>query len=171
MPQVQTDKEVAYTVTEPREIPALSLFLGFGAMAPLLAGVAIAALVPRVSRQARTFVVLWGSSVLLFLAGVRRGLSFRTPGGPDAAQIAVSMWYFVAGGGSLALFALRGGAGSLRPSLLLLLLGYTSVIPLDASAARRLEAPPFFGRLRPAQMLLPIVGLSVLLALSPRRRA
>ncbi len=61
-------------------IPIRSQVLGFGAMVPLvtaagLAGVAPTlrtGLVPRVS-------VVWAGTVLAFLGGVRRGVSFYTP--------------------------------------------------------------------------------------------
>jgi hypothetical protein len=49
--------------------------------------------------------------------------------------------------------------------MLLLLAGYASLIVFDARAARRLEVPPYFARLRPVQMLIPIASLGFMLIL------
>jgi hypothetical protein len=59
----------------------------------------------------------WGSAILIFLGGVRRGLSFRTPGGPTKAQIATMFWLF--GLGLLALLS-----PSTLVALALLLIAY-----------------------------------------------
>ncbi|HWJ20065.1 MAG TPA: hypothetical protein VNR65_15200 [Geobacterales bacterium] len=50
--------------------------------------------------------------------------------------------------------------------MLLLLLGYASLIVFDVRAAWRLEAPPYFARLRSVQMLIPIASLGFMLILS-----
>ncbi len=50
--------------------------------------------------------------------------------------------------------------------MLLLLAGYASLIVFDVRAARKLEAPPYFARLRPVQMLIPIASLGFMLILS-----
>ena len=42
---------------------------------------------------------------------------------------------------------------------MLLLLGYRSLEGFDPMAARKLEAPLYFARLRPAQMAIPVVCL------------
>ena len=60
----------------------------------------------------------------------RRGVSFRTPGGPTPAQIGTMLWLFVLGVGALATLPL----GVARA---LLLLGYVSLAVLDPLAARR----------------------------------
>jgi hypothetical protein len=155
-PDVQT---VEHRVTESRRVPALSLVLGYGAMAPFVAGAAVAWLLGRggPATLATDLTVLWGGAILVFLAGVRRGLSFRTEGGPTLAQLAASLGLFALG--LTALAAPRAG-----PALALLLVGYATLAVLDPWAARRGEAPPFFARLRPLQMLVPIVGLAALLA-------
>lgn len=49
------------------------------------------------------------------------------------------------------------------PALPLLLAGYVSLAVLDPWAARQGEAPPFFARLRPAQMAIPVACLAALL--------
>ncbi len=88
---------------------------------------------------------------------MRRGLSFRQEGGPTFAQLASMMWLFVTGAGSL-LVPWR------LPALVLLLLGYGSDAILDPIAAQGYEAPQYFARLRPVQMLVPIASLLLLLA-------
>ncbi len=48
----------------------------------------------------------------------------------------------------------------------MLLLGYASLIVFDVRAAWNLESPPYFARLRPIRMLIPIVSLGFMLILS-----
>ena len=47
----------------------------------------------------------------------------------------------------------------------LLLLGYASLIVFDVRAAWWLDAPPYFARFRPIQMLIPIASLGFALIL------
>ena len=151
------EPEVQRRIAEPREVPGLSLFFGYGAMVPfVLLALAAWLLGGDVAALAVRLAILWGGAILVFLAGVRRGLSFRTEGGPTAVQIATMLWLF--GLGLLALAVPSTGV-----ALVLLLAGYLSLAALDPWAARRGEAPPFFVRLRPLQMLLPILGLVALL--------
>ena len=135
-------------------MPWPSLVLGYGAMVPFVAA-AGAVVVGEGTTRALGFMVmvLWGSALLLFLAGVRRGLSFRTPGGPTRAQIAMTLWLFLLG---LAAPMLPVG-----PALLILTAGFLSLAVMDPAAARRGEVPPFFARLRPPQMAIPIGCLLV----------
>jgi Protein of unknown function (DUF3429) len=107
--------------------------------------------------------VLWGGAVLAFLAGVRRGLSFRTPGGPAPAQLATSLGLFALGFAALAV-------SQTAVAVSLLLAGYAALGVLDPRAADRHEAPPYFARLRPAQMLIPVLSLVAVLALLLTRR-
>ncbi len=167
MPRTGNTKQV-FEVSEPLQTPLLGLILGYGATVPFLAGVAGAAVLSDAAwaRLCVDFTVLWGAAILLFLAGVRRGLSFRTPGGPTVSEIADSMWYFAAGFVSLLLWGLRASVGSQEPAIILLLVGYASLIVLDVRAAHHLEAPPYFARLRPVQMLIPIASLGFLLILA-----
>jgi hypothetical protein len=145
-------------VTESRRVPALSLVLGHGATVPFVAGAAAAWLLGQgPAALAADLTALWGGAILVFLAGVRRGLSFRTEGGPTPAQLATSLGLFALGLAALA--APRTGA-----ALLLLLVGYAALAVFDPWAAKRGEAPLFFARLRPLQMLVPIAGLAALLA-------
>ena len=85
---------VAFTVSEPLHAPALSLLLGYGATIPFIAGAAGAAFINNAAivQLCLDLIVLWGAAILLFIAGVRRGLSFRTPNGVTSGQIAASMW-------------------------------------------------------------------------------
>lgn len=154
-----SDQPRRLEVVEPAHTPPLSLLLAFSAMIPLVAG-AVCAWVLRdpFGGLAEDAAVLWGGAILTFLAGVRRGLSFRTEGGPRVAQIATMLWLFLLGVGALATL-------SQRVSPLLLLVGYMSLAILDPLAARRGEAPLFFERLRPVQMLIPIVAVVAIIVL------
>ena len=116
-------------------------------MLPFAAG-AIAAWMFRDATPIR-LTIIWGGGILAFLAGVRRGLSFRTPGGEAFAQIATMLWLFM-----LAVAALA--SPWLVSAATMLLVGYISVAILDPRAAARQEVPLFFARLRPLQMMVPI---------------
>ncbi len=135
--------------------PAISLLLANAAMVPIVAGAAASltgARRPAISR----ITIAWAGAVLCFLAGVRRGLSFRQPGGSTLGQVGSTVWLFMLGAAGLV--SPRRDAG-----LVLLLSGYASLAALDPKAARRGEAPRYFARLRPVQMLAPILSLLVLL--------
>jgi hypothetical protein len=154
-PDVQT---VEHRVTESRRVPALSLVLGYGATVPFVVGAAAAWLLDGgLAALAADLTVLWGGAILVFLAGVRRGLSFRTEGGPTPVQLATSLGLFALGLAALAVP--RTGV-----ALALLLAGHLALAVLDPWAARRGEAPLFFARLRPPQMFVPVAGLAALLA-------
>lgn len=143
--------------TENAATPALSLLFGYGAMAPLVVGTILAWVLPLpAGLLARNLTVVWGCAILLFLSGVRRGLSFRTPDGPRLAQLATMLWLF-----ALGFIATVFAAAPLGP--LLLAAGYASVAVLDPVAARRGEAPLFFARLRPVQMAIPVICMLALL--------
>ena len=100
--------------------------------------------------------MLWGGAILAFLAGVRRGLSFRSPKGETLPQMASMLYLF-----GLALLGL--GAGVSKTALAPLILGFVSVAVLDTLAARREEVPPFFARLRPTQMIVVVASLASVL--------
>ena len=138
--------------------PAISLFLAYVAMVPLVAGAVLAIIVtPAWTPEVVRLTAAWATAVLCFLSGVRRGLSFRQPGGPTVAQLAAMLWVFVLGAGSI-LVPWR------TASIVLLLIGYASLAIIDPIAAEREEAPRYFARLRPVQMLLPVASLLILLA-------
>lgn len=137
--------------------PVLSLVFGYGPVLPLPVAALVAWLAPSPAPfVAVSLAVWWGAAILLFLAGVRRGLSFRTEGGPRRSQIVTMMWLFLLGAGALAV-------PTALSALLLLVLGYASVAILDPIAARNGEAPAHFARLRPPQMGLALIGLIALM--------
>ncbi|MGE7207059.1 DUF3429 domain-containing protein [Sphingomonas sp. NPDC019816] len=101
---------------------------------------------------------LWGAAILVFLAGVARGLSFFSPGGPHVSQMLTMMLRF-----SLGLLAL---IASPPVGLVLLLIGYASIALTDPWLARWGGAPRHFARLRPPQMAVALAGLLALFLLS-----
>jgi hypothetical protein len=141
-----------------RRIPPLSLWLAYLAMLPIAAASLLALYMDRESLPPLIRLdSLWCGGLLCFFAGVRRGLSFRQQGGPRMAQLAGMMWLFLLGIGTLV-----SAGGPI--ALLIALLGFASMIPLDASAARDAEAPRYFARLRRMQMWVPVVSLSLMIA-------
>ena len=149
------------TVTERPEVPWLSLVLGYGPMLPFVAGaVAAWTTVAALRNEAILLTLLWAASILAFLAGVRRGLSFRTEGGPAPAQIATMFCVFV-----LALGAVIAAAHDVSgTAATLLLIGFSALWVLDPIAARAGQAPLFFRRLRPPQLAIAVASLAALLA-------
>ena len=161
------DDAVAILVTEPREVPWLSVVFGFGPMVPFVGGAALAWADVAPGRAVwLDLTIIWASAICTFLAGVRRGVSFRTMGGPTLAQMSTMLWLFCAGSGALVLWWLQ------HPSFALALLAaaYGSIGVLDPIAARSGQAPLFFARLRPVQMVAPVVSLLALLVLVMRLR-
>src|ERR1700710_451185 len=143
---LRTPDSATFTLTEPAETPWLGLFFGYIAMVPFAVGTLAFAVAAEPWRGAALAITLfWGCAILTFLAGVRRGVSFRTPGGVTAAQLATMLWVFWLGFLALVLtaIALPLWAASL------LVLGYLSLAILDPIAARKLEAPLYFAHLRP----------------------
>ena len=137
--------------------PWESFLLAYAAMVPILVG-AVACLLLRGGEAlvAEHLTVVWSGAVLCFLAGVRRGLSFRQEGGPLVSQLGVMLWLFVLGVGSLV-------SPFVVVSVGLQMVGYATMGLLDPGAARAGEVPLYFRRLRPVQMLVPIAGLAVVL--------
>lgn len=148
------------TVQDRRDVPVLSIVLGYGPMLPFVAGAAMGLAGPSAWRGvAIEATILWGCAILCFLAGVRRGVSFRMPHGATVAQIATMFVLFCLGLGALGAHALH------RPALalVLLVLGYGCIGVLDPIAARHREAPSYFAKLRPYQMTIPVVCLLAML--------
>ena len=145
---------VRFTVEEREDVPVLGLVMGGSAMVPFPL-LTLAAWLARGawSGLAMTWLVCWGAAILAFLAGVRRGLSFRTPGGERPAQIVTVVWLYLLAAGALLLPWILGQLG-------LLAAGYLSLAVMDPAAARRQEAPLFFARLRPLQMTVPLACLA-----------
>lgn len=137
--------------------PPLSLCLAYAAMIPPVIGAAFGCLAPRTYLVGVNILeTLYCGALLCFFAGVRRGLSFRQTGGPAFAQIAGMVWLF-----SLGVFTLILAA---KPAAMLLpIIGFLSMIPLDQRATITGQAPRYFGRLRRIQMWLPAVSLAALL--------
>lgn len=136
-------------------IPALSLIFGYGPVLVLpldalaaWAGTPLALLIGQI----------WGAAILIFLAGVARGLSFFTPGGTHVSQMLAMIVRF-----SLGLLALVAGP---TIGFGLLILGYASIALTDPWFARWGGAPQHFARLRPPQMVVALLGLTALFALS-----
>lgn len=157
------DDETGRTIRahEPRAVPWLSVVFGYGPMLPFVAGAVLVWVLRGAQAEGvLTLTLLWGCAILLFLSGVRRGVSFRTEGGPTVAQIATMLGLFLLGFAALVVFTL----GFLSVALALLIVGFTAITILDPIAARRGEAPLFFERLRPAQIPLAVLGLAALLA-------
>ena len=153
---------VSFEITEPRETPWLGVFFGYVAMIPFVLGLLTFWLASEPWRGAALAITLfWGCAILTFLSGVRRGVSFRTPGGETAAQIATMLGLFCLGFAAIVSTALA------LPivAAILLLLGYLGLEILDPIAARKLEAPLYFARLRPAQMAIPVACLFLTIVL------
>lgn len=136
---------------DPR-VPALSIVLGFGPIVPIVLAALATWFAPHPWPIVATSLgVLWSAAILIFLAGVRRGLSFRTPGGERPIQLATMIWFFLLGVGAFVV-------PTVVASLAILIVGYLSVAILDPVAARRQEVPAHFARLRPLQMGLGILS-------------
>ena len=154
-----TPHERTLEITERPEIPWLSILLGYGPMLPFAFGAgAVWVLTGTWRIEAIVLTTLWASAILAFLAGVRRGLSFRTEGGPAIAQIATMFCLFV-----LALGALIAGYHAyFAISVALLTIGFFAMLLLDPIAAAQGQAPWFFARLRPPQLAIAVISLIVL---------
>jgi Protein of unknown function (DUF3429) len=143
-----------FEIEERPEIPGDGLIFGYGAMVLLVACAGLA-FVPVWSAWAMEAGRLWAAAIVLFLSGVRRGLSFRTEGGPRWTQLAMMLWLFCGGLAAMLL--------PVEPGLGLLLALSLSLAVLDPLAARTGEVPLYFRRLRPAQMGLAALCLAVML--------
>jgi Protein of unknown function (DUF3429) len=148
-------------VEEHPQIPWLSVVLGFGPMLPIVAGALVAWTAGGLVRgEAILLSAIYASLILAFLAGVRRGLSFRTEGGPALAQLATMAGLWLA-----ALLAVACIVHAFAISALTILaISYATLMILDPIAARASQAPLFFARLRPSQMLIAVLALVALLA-------
>lgn len=135
-------------------IPADSVLFGFGPMLPLVAaGIGVWVLPQPWPFLAIQYAVVWGALILAFIGGVRRGFGFARPEASTATEIAAAVAYFSIAG--LALVVPYA-----RISLALLAAGYAFAALLDRRAAQRGDAPAYFARLRPPQLLLGCAGLA-----------
>lgn len=151
------------TVEERRAILWLGVALGFVPILPLAVGAGLAWWMKGepLDYLVALVTILYGAAVLLFLAGVRRGVSFHLRGIRAVLQILAMLALF--GLGFSALVAAVMGKAVLALSLLIG--GYAALAVLDPIAAREGQAPWFFARLRPLQMAIAIAGLAALLVL------
>src|SRR4051812_18589037 len=85
-------------------IPTDSLIFGFGPMLPFVAA-AIGSwiLPPPWPAIAIRLTIIWGSLILAFVAGVRRGFGFGAPSASTRAEIGAMLAYFVPAGLALVL--------------------------------------------------------------------
>ncbi len=141
--------------------PLPSLVLGYAPMAllPILA-VASTAVPPLWAYNIILAGHVWAAALLIFIAGVRRGLSFadeaKGAAGPLTGEIAAALGYFAIGFGTILV--------RVQFALLILMIGYALVGVLDRRAAKARRAPRHFARLRPLQALIAVAGLAGLLA-------
>ena len=140
------------TLTETSAVPWDGLLLGWAAMMPFpLLAFAAWRDNGAWAEPAAQAVQIWGAALLLFFSGVRRGLSFRTGGGPQFSQLAGFVALFVSG------LAVLLAPATLAPWIVG---GWFAVLAIaDVRAARRGEAPLYFARLRPAQMSVATLSL------------
>ena len=144
-------------------IPGLDLLFGFGATVPFIVGVLISWLSSEPGRLvALLLTAVWGTAILVFLSGVRRGLSFRTEGGPTLRQIATMSTLFGLGLCSLAAIWLGSAGWALVP----LLVGYSLIFLLDPIAAANGEVPLYFRTLRRLQMPIIMLALTCAIAIA-----
>lgn len=143
---------------EADRIPWLDATLAYAAILPFPAALALAVIAPSRTADASAVVQIWGAALLLFFSGVRRGLSFRTPGGPTAPQMTAFAAFFCTGLLALVLPAPQG--------LVPVLVALAAMGAADRIAARRAEVPLYFARLRPPQMTIAVLSLSALAAIA-----
>ena len=138
-------------------MPFEAVLLGYGPMLPIAAGaIGVWVLPEDIAGTVLHLTLVWTATIVAFLSGVRRGLSFRAPEGPTMAQRATFFWLFLLALGAIALLP--------RPaSTALLALGCLSVAVLDTRGAQVGDAPPYFARLRPYQMAIAVVSLLAIL--------
>ncbi len=105
---------------------------------------------------------LWGGAIIAFLAGVRRGASFRQPGGPQPRQLVVMAAHFSVAVVALALVF----AGLAGVAAGLLALAFASLGLADLLGAKAGSMPLFFARLRPPQAAFATVSLAVVALLA-----
>lgn len=129
-------------------IPAPALILGLAGLIPFLYGAA-SVLVPglsglgaawSVNHAGRALLQIYGIVILCFMAGVIWGFAAKAEG-PQA-----TLFY----GLSVipAIFVFLTAFGPPQASMIMLILGFVSLLAIDASAARQGLAPAWWMRLR-----------------------
>ena len=135
-------------------IPSDSIIFGFGPMLPLIAaGIGVWLLPPGWPVIAVQCAIIWGALILAFIGGVRRGFGFGRGAASTRSEVIAAVAYFTIAG--VALLMPRAAM-----ALALLAAGFALAALLDRRAAITGDAPAFFARLRPTQLLLGCAGLS-----------
>ncbi|MBC6718202.1 DUF3429 domain-containing protein [Aurantimonas sp. DM33-3] len=141
---------------EPAGSPRIDRLFAYGAMLPLIAGTLALWFAPEAqSFLALNLTLFWGASVLLFIAGVRRGASLSRSGGTAIAEIVAMLGLFLIGVASLVatIWAFPLVAALLQ------IAGFASLAILDRVAAPN-EGPLPVERLRPLQICVPVAVLA-----------
>jgi hypothetical protein len=134
-------------------IPVTSLVLGYGPVLAFPIAAVLAWAMPAPWPTVVTWLAIWwGASILIFLAGVRRGRSLQGDAETPIPELVAMLWLFILGAGALV-------SPTPLVSLVLIAIGYGSIAILDPIAARRGEAAPHLARLRPPQMGIALLGL------------
>ena len=129
-------------------IPTSALILGLAGLLPFLYG-ALSVLVPGTAGLGRlwspnhsgtTLLQIYGIVILSFMAGVIWGFATRAEGRQATLFYALSVLP--------AIFVFLTAFAHPRPSLVMLILAFLSLLAVDASAARQGLAPPWWMRLR-----------------------
>ncbi len=142
---------------DPRKIPLPSIVFGYGPMLPFVAGALGVWLGPDAVRPLALWLTqVWGTIILTFVAGVRRGFAFERGRASTGIEIATMLPYVVLAGLGVLLPALWGVTA--------LAAGFALATALDTIAARRGNAPAFFARLRPTQFPIAVVSLLAIAA-------
>lgn len=134
--------------------PVTSVLFGFGPMLPLVVAGAGAWVLPQPWPLLLIQLAITGAAVILaFIGGVRRGFGFGEGRASTVAEVVAA-----------ALYLLAAFAGLVVPSpsiaLSILIVGYVLAALLDRRAALAGDAPSYFARLRPPQLLLGAAGLA-----------
>ena len=141
---------------EPAGSPRIDRLFAYGAMLPLIAGTLALWFAPEAqSFLALNLTLFWGASVLLFIAGVRRGASLSQPGGAAIAEIVAMLGLFLAGVASLVatIWAFPLVAALLQ------IAGFAGLAILDLVAAPN-DGPLPVERLRSAQICVLVAVLA-----------
>lgn len=135
---------------------AIGKMLGYAAVL-VIAGIAIVALAvpdPMVRRTVLSLGQLWAASILIFLGGVRRGLTLALHAEPRLFDIAVSLVLFVLG--------LAAIVAPPVPGLLIAILGWITIAGLGRELFQPPNAPDYLPGLRKTQTLIAAISLAVL---------
>lgn len=147
------------TPLSPTAIPTDSKIFGYGPMLPFVIGAVGCWFTPSLRDAAIGLTIIWGSLILAFLGGVRRGFGFGNPGASTKSEILTMMVYVSIGGGASILAALTLTISAVA----LLAVGYVVVPIADYRASKSGNAPAYFASLRPRQMSIAVISLIAIL--------